>query len=86
MVAVQGANPGSMENVLSAACCDDTLPVPYEGSGQNGHDPWWDTKLQEDSFYTQAVAQEHRLPTNVTSVPTPVKSRHYLSLDILGDP
>lgn len=49
-----------MENIPSAACSDkqpcpgDTLPVLYEGSGQDGHNLMWGMKLQKDSFYTQA--------------------------------
>lgn len=43
-------------------------------------------KLQEGSFYTQAALPELGPPTNVTSVPTPVKSRHWLGLDIWGIP
>lgn len=43
-------------------------------------------KLQEGFFYTQAALPELGPPTNVTSVPTPVKSRHWLGLDIWGIP
>lgn len=62
------------------SCRHPTCPI------WDGHDPRWDMKLQEDSFYTQAATQELRLPTNVTSVPTLVKSRHWLDLDIWGNP
>lgn len=67
-----------MENVPSDAssdkqpCPGGTLPVPHEGSGQDGSDPRWDMKVQEDPFYTQ----ELRPPTDIKSVPTSVKSRH----------
>lgn len=81
-----------MKNVPSDARSDeqtrpgDTRPVPHKGSGRDGHDLRWDMKLQEGSFYTQAAILEFGPPTNVTSVPTPVKSRHWLGLDIWGIP
>lgn len=74
-----------MSHLLLAVTSSHILGSPYlsltMAVARMGHDPRWDMKLQENSFYIQAETGMLRPPAPVSTL---MKSRHWLDLGIWG--
>lgn len=72
-----------MSHLLLAVTSSHILGSPYlsltMAVARMEHDPRWDMKLQENSFYTQEETGMLRPPALVSTL---MKSRHWLNLGI----